>query len=32
MGAFTDGSLTGFNIVDPNNFDRFSAYLTTQME
>ncbi len=30
MGAFTDGSLTGFNIVDPNNFDRFSAYLTTQ--
>jgi hypothetical protein len=29
MGAFTDGSLAGFNVVDPNNIDRFSAYLTT---
>jgi hypothetical protein len=27
MGAFTDGSLAGFNVVDPNNIDRLSAYL-----
>jgi hypothetical protein len=28
--AFIDGSLAGFNVVDPNNIDRFSVYLTTQ--
>jgi hypothetical protein len=27
MSAFTDGSLAGFNVVDTNNLDRFSAYL-----
>jgi len=27
MSAFTDGSLAGFNVVDPNNIDRLSAYL-----
>jgi len=30
MAAFIDGSLVGFNVVDPNNIDRFSVYLTTQ--
>jgi hypothetical protein len=27
MAAFIDGSLAGFNVVDPNNIDRISAYL-----
>jgi hypothetical protein len=29
MGAFTDGSLAGFNVVDTNNIDRYPAYLLT---
>lgn len=28
MSAYTDGSLAGFNVVDENNIDRMSAYLT----
>jgi len=27
MGAFANGSLAGFNVVDANNVDRLSAYL-----
>lgn len=30
MGAFTDGSLAGFDVVDPNNIVRLSAFLTPQ--
>jgi hypothetical protein len=30
MAAFDDGSLAGFDIFDPNNVPRFTAFLTTQ--